>query len=160
MKKILILLMLMSVAVIGGGAVQEKRAESRAGGGMPMVMTMTMQNCPVSLADTDVAVLETPTGSVLSFTTKPENVAELRRLVEHMAAMHAGSSSSEAMMKGAMMAVTVKYEPIENGAQVTLTPKDPASLDQFQAQVRAHVERMKKGEHSMMSDTMQGMMRK
>jgi len=63
------------------------------------------------------------------------------------------------MMKGAMMAATVKYEPIENGAQVTLTPKDPASLDQFQAQVRAHVERMKKGEHSMMSDMMQGMMK-
>jgi len=158
MQKILILLMLMSVAVIVCGAVQEKQAEAPAGGGMPMMMTM--QNCLMNRADTDVAVLETPTGSVLSFSTKPENVAELRRRVEHMAAMHAGSSSSNAMMKGAMMAVTVKYEPIENGAQVTLTPKDPASLDRFQAQVRAHVERMKKGEHSMMSDTMQGMMRK
>lgn len=159
MKKILILLMLMSVAVIVGGAVQEKQAESPAGGGMPMMM-MTMQNCLMNLADANVAVLETPTGSILSFTTKPENVAELRLRVEHMAAMHAGSSSSEAMMKGAMMAVTVKYEPIENGAQVTLTPKDPASLAQFQAQVRAHVERIKKGEHSMMSDSMQRMMRK
>jgi len=156
MKKILILLMLMSVAAIVGAAVQEKQAESRAVGGMPMMM---MQNCLMNLSDTDVAVLDTPTSSVIRLTTKPENVAELRRRIEQMAAMHAGSSSSEAMMKGAMMAATVKYEPIENGAQVTLTPKDSASLDQFQAQVRAHVERMKKGEHSMMSDMMQGMMK-
>jgi hypothetical protein len=157
MKKILILLILMSVAVIVGGAVQEKQAESRAGGAMPM-MTM-MQNCLMNLADIDVAVLDIPSGSVLRLTTKPENVADLRRRVEQMAAMHMGNSSNEATMKGPMMAGTFKYEPIENGAQLTLTPKDPARLDQFQAQVRAHVERMKKGECSMMSDMMQGMMK-
>ena len=73
--------------------------------------------------------------------------------------MHSGQASSPAMMQGQMMPGTVKYEAIENGAKLTLTPKDPAKLAEFRAQVRAHVEKMQKGECSMMQDMMQGMMK-
>jgi len=98
------------------------------------------------------------TGISVSVTTKPENVAELRKRVEQMAAMHSGQASSPAMMQGQMMPGTVKYEAIDNGAKLTLTPNDPSKLAEFRTQVRAHVEKMQKGECSMMQDMMQGMM--
>jgi hypothetical protein len=72
---------------------------------------------------------------VLTFTNKPDKVAALQRRVERMARMHADGA---------------KYEAIENGARLTLTPKDPAKLAQFRDRVRAHVEGMKKGECPMM----------
>src|SRR5205814_677848 len=94
-----------------------------------------------------------------ALTTKPANLAELRRRVEQMAAMHSGERSSEAMAHGQMMPATVKYEAIESGARLTLTPKDPAILAKFRTDVRTHVEKMKNGECSMMQDMMQGMMK-
>ena len=75
-----------------------------------------------------------------------------------MAAMHSGDNKSAAMMQGQNMPGTVKYEAIENGARLTLTPKDATKLAEFRKDVRAHVERMQKGECSMMQDMMQGMM--
>ena len=59
------------------------------------------------------------------------------------------------MKHGQMMPGTIKHEPIENGARVTLTPKDPAKLADFRSQVRTHVERMQKGECSMIQGMMQ-----
>jgi hypothetical protein len=54
---------------------------------------------------------------------------------------------------------TVTYEATMEGAKLTLTPRDPAKLAEFRTQVRAHVEKMQKGECSMMQDMMQGMMK-
>jgi hypothetical protein len=141
----------LSAAGLQGGQTQPKPAPSMPG--------MAMMNCPMSLQGTAVAVADTPTGVTLSFTTKPENVVELRRRIEQMAAMHSGGNPSAAMMQGQIMPGTVKYEAIENGARLTLTPKDATKLAEFRKQVRAHVEQMQKGQCSMMQDMMQGMMK-
>jgi len=127
--------------------------------GMPGMSAPGMMNCPMNLQGTSVAVADIPTGIAVSITTKPENVAELQKRVEQMAAMHAGESSSPAMMQGQTMPGAVKYKAIRDGARLTLTPKDSAKLAEFRTQVRAHVERMQKGECSMMQDMMQGMMK-
>jgi hypothetical protein len=157
MKRALTLLMFVPVALFAAG-MQGGQTEQHQG--MPMQgMSQGMMNCPMNLQGTSVAVADTATGVTVSITTKPENVVELRKRVEQMAAMHSSQASTPSMMQGQMMPGTVKYEPIENGAKLTLTPKDPAKLAEFRKQVRAHVERMQKGECSMMQDMMQGMMK-
>jgi hypothetical protein len=142
---------LFAAGIQGGGQTEPKP-------GMPM-QGMSMMNCPMNLQGTTVAVANAATGISVSITTKPENVAEQRKRVEQMAAMHSGQASSPAMMQGQLMPGTVKYEAIDNGAKLTLTPKDPSKLAEFRTQVRAHVEKMQKGECSMMQDMMQGMMK-
>ena len=157
MKRVATLLMMAPVALFAAGT-QNTPAEQKPG--MPMQGAMQgMMSCPMNLQGTTVAVSDTPTGVAVSLSTKPENVTELRKRVEQMAAMHSGDSTSQAMMQGQMMPGTVKYEPISNGARITLTPKDPARLAEFRTQVRTHVEKMQKGECSMMQDMMQGMMK-
>jgi hypothetical protein len=153
MKNVLLMAILAPAAILAAG-MQADRVEP--GRGMPM--PGMMMNCPMNLQGTSVSVADTVTGVAVSFTTKPENVAELRKRVEQMAAMHGGQSSTAAMMQGQMMPGTVKYEVVENGAKLTLTPKDPSKLAEFRAQVRAHVEKMQKGECAMMQDMMKGMM--
>ena len=150
MKRVLAMLMLVPAALLAGGLQGGQTEQPKPG--------MAMMSCPMNLQGTSVTVADTATGVTVSITTKPENVADLRKRVEQMAAMHSGQPSSAAMMQGQMMPGTVKYEVIENGAKLTLTPKDQAKLAEFRAQVRAHVEKMQKGECSMMQDMMQGMM--
>ena len=149
MKKVLVMLMLVPAALSAGGL---------QGGPSGQKPGMAMMSCPMSLQGTSVTAADTATGVTVSITTtKPENVADLRKRVEQMAAMHGGQASSAVMMQGQMMPGTVKYEVIENGAKLTLTPKDSAKLAEFRTQVRAHVEKMQKGECSMMQDMMKGM---
>lgn len=154
MKRVLLIMMLvpslLSAAGLQGGQSEPKPAQAMPG------MSM-MMNCPMSLPGTEVAVADTPKGVTISITTKPENVVELRRRVEQMAAMHSSDRPGAAMMQGQMMPGTVKYEPIENGARLTLTPNDATKLAEFQKQVRGHVEKMQKGDCTMMQGMMQGM---
>jgi hypothetical protein len=118
-----------------------------------------MMACPMNVEGTSVAVTDTPTGVAVAITTsKPEDVAEVRRRAEQMATMHSIDRPSPTMMHGQTLAGTVKYESIEKGARLTLTPKDPSKLTEFRKEVRAHVERMQKGDCTMMQDMMQGMM--
>ena len=127
--------------------------------GMPMQGRGMMMACPMNLEGASVVTTDTTTGMAVSITTtKPENIAELRRRAEQMATMHSIDRPSQSMMQGQMLPGTVKYEPIENGARLTLTPKDPSKLAEFRKQVRMHVERMQKGDCTMMQDMMQGMM--
>jgi TusA-related sulfurtransferase len=151
-KKVLVLSILIPVALFAAGQQSQQTQPNRG-------MSSMMMSCPMSLQGTSVAVANTPTGLALSITTdKPENVAEVRRRAEQMAAMHSTDHPSQAMMQGQMMPGTVKYEAIDKGARLTLTPKDPSRLEEFRKQVRAHVEQMQKGECTMMMDMMQGMM--
>ena len=60
-------------------------------------------------------------------------------------------------MHGNMMPFSVKYEEIPNGARLTLTPKDPAKLEEFRNIVRHHAEHMNKHDCSMMQGMMGGM---
>jgi len=124
----------------------------------PNHMSM-MASCPTAVEGTSVAVADTPTGVAITMTTsKPENVADLRHRAEQMAAMHNTDRPTPMMMQGMMMPATVKYESIDKGARLVLTPKDPAKLTEFRKQIRTHVEQMQKGECTMMMDMMQGMM--
>jgi hypothetical protein len=108
--------MLMPLALFAAGIQPGGQTEPKPG--MPM-QGMSMMNCPMNLQGTTVAAANTATGISVSLTTKPENVAELRKRVEQMAAMHSGQVSSPAMMQGQMMPGTVKYEAIDNGAKLT-----------------------------------------
>jgi hypothetical protein len=115
-----------------------------------------MQNCPMKVPGTDLSVTNVENGITLTITTKSGDVADLRRRTESMAKMH--SASSNADIHGNMMALSVKYEEVPNGARLTLTPKDLAQLEEFRARVQQHAEQMKKSDCSMMQGMMQGMM--
>jgi hypothetical protein len=115
-----------------------------------------MQNCPMKVAGVDLAVANVDTGIALTITTKSGDVAELRRRTESMVKMH--TPSANASMHGGMMAFSIKYEEVPNGARLTLAPKDLAQLEEFRAKVRQHAEQMKQGDCSMMQGMMQGMM--
>ena len=104
MKRVTLLSIFVSGALAAAGA-QNPPASPKAGTPMPgMTQGMShgaMMSCPTSLEGTSVAVADTATGVTVTFTTKPENVAELRKRVEQMAAMHApAAAGSNAMMQG------------------------------------------------------------
>ena len=120
-------------------------------GPQPQMPIMSMN--PMNVPGTDLSVTDTKDGITLTITTKDGDVGDLRRRAENMAKMHGASSD----MHGGMMAFSVKYEEVPNGARLTLTPKDPAQLEEFRANVRQHAEQMKKGECSMMQGMMGGM---
>jgi hypothetical protein len=160
MKRAGLLWMLVPVALFAAGMQGGQGEQTAPKPGMPMQgMAPGKTSCPMNLEGTSVAVADTATGVAVTLTTKPENAADLQKRVEQMAAMHSGQPSSPAMMQGQMMPGTAKYEATKDGAKLTLTPKDPAKLAEFRAQVRAHVEKMQKGGCSMMQDMMQGMMK-
>ena len=153
MKNILLTVALAgSLASVAIAGVQHDSSEPQHGASN---MSM-MQNCPMKVAGSDISVADTTDGIRLTITTKTGDVADLRRRTENMAKMHSASSNTAA--HGQMMPFDVKYEDVSDGASVTLTPKDPARLEEFRAKVRQHAEQMKKGDCSMMQGMMQGMM--
>lgn len=116
-----------------------------------------MQHCPMIISGADIAVADTATGIAVTFTVKTADVKELQRRVERLANMRTMTPDTS-RMRARMIPGDVKYEAIPAGARLTLTPKDPAKLAEFRAQVRSHVEQMKKGNCAMMEEMMQGMM--
>lgn len=138
------------VAVASAAAQQPAGGRNMGPGGM-------MQNCPMSLTGVEVAVADTTNGIAVTFTAKPADVKELQRRVEGMAGMHGMAGNMPRMQGAAMLAGDVKYEARPDGARLILTPKDPSKLTEFRAQVRAHVEQMKKGNCAMMEEMMRGM---
>jgi hypothetical protein len=146
MNRIVVFFLLLFVGDFAAAGMQQKEMPS-----MPkMDMQTMMKDCPMSLPGTSLATSDTAEGIAINFTTRAENVSELRRRVERMAAMHGGMASNQGMMKSEMLPGRAVYEPIEMGAQLTMTPKDPAKLGEFRDQVRTHVEQMKKSGCSMM----------
>jgi hypothetical protein len=119
-------------------------------------MLQMMQNCPMKVEGVKVAVADTTNGIAVTITTESGNVGELRRRVELMATMHSPNGDKPAMMRNRMIAGAAKFEEVENGARLTLTPKDPAQLEAFRKQVREHAQRMEKGDCSMMQGMMGG----
>jgi hypothetical protein len=139
-------------AVVSAAAQQPTGARNMGQGGM-------MQNCPMNLSGVEVAVADTSNGISVTFTAKPADVKELQRRAERMADMHsmAGTGTMPHTQGPGMLAGDVKYEARPDGARLILTPKDPSKLAEFRAQVRAHVEQMKKGNCAMMEEMMRGM---
>lgn len=124
---------------------------------MGMNQAQMMQACPVKVEGTTVEAADSADGVAVTFTTKPANVADLQQRVERMANMHTAMGNMPGQQN--MIAGTVKYEAIPTGARLTLKPNDASRLKEFREQVRSHVEKMKKGDCSMMQDMMMhGMM--
>jgi hypothetical protein len=119
---------------------------------------MMMQSSPMMMGDVEVVASDSETGVSVLFTTKTGDVDELRWRVEHMSGMYATPGASRMMVGRNLVPGTAVYEAVPGGARVTLTPKDAAQLDEYRAQVRAHVNMMKDGDHSGMQEMMKGMM--
>jgi hypothetical protein len=115
-----------------------------------------MQDCPMKVVGADLGVADVENGIVVTITANSGDMAEIRRRTESIAKMH--SASPPAGKHGSMMALSIKYEEVPNGARLTLTPKDLAHLEEFRVKVRQHAEHMLKGDCSMMQGMMQGMM--
>src|SRR5688572_22854749 len=119
MKRVVSLWMLVPVALFAAGMQGGQRGQTAPKPGMPMQgMAQGMMSCPMNLQGTSVAVADTAAGVTVTFTTKPENVADLQKRVEQMAAMHSGQPSSTAMMQGQMMPGAAKYEATNDGAKL------------------------------------------
>src|SRR5262249_40862336 len=106
---------------------------------------------------TELSIDDVTRGIALTMTTKTGDLNQLRLRVESMAEMHsasAGAGMPGARMHGNNIPFSLKYEEVPNGARLTLTPQDPATLEEFRVRVREHEEQIKKGNCSMM----QGMM--
>jgi hypothetical protein len=155
------------------GMVSAGLSQTEAQHNMGPMMQM-MQNCPMQVHGAKVAVTDTTVGVDVTITTESGNVDELRRRVEYMAKMHSAHESKrhmgganpgptgrdhQMMRPTSMIAGTVTYEPVPNGAKLTLIPKDPGQLEAFRKQVREHAERMKKGDCPMMQGMEEGMRR-
>ena len=154
MKTILLTAALMvSFVSFAMGSSQHGAAEPQHGAPR---MSM-MQNCPMNTSGAEISVADTTNGVSLTITTKTGDVAELRRRSENMAKMHSAASGT-GMHGQMMMPFEVKYEDVADGSRLTLTPKDPARLEEFRTRIREHVEAMKKGDCSMMQGMMMGMM--
>jgi hypothetical protein len=152
-KNFVTLLILMSAAIFPTAAQDKQQKQNESA-----MRMMVSETCPLNLSGVEVTELDTPTGVEVNITTQTENVAELRRRVERFIAMHNNEHSTMPMMQRTVISGTVNYEPIENGARLTLTPTDPAKLSQFRTQVKAHIESAKKGECPMIENMMRGMM--
>lgn len=128
----------------------------------PAVMgSMSMQSCPMAIPGTQVSAADTPNGESITFTTSPDQAADLRARVAAMADMHNrhhgdGMGSMHGDMKhGQMMGggehmgmmpppSHAAVEDVEGGARIVVTPNDPADLDGLRSTVRIHAEHMQK----------------
>jgi hypothetical protein len=68
---------------------------------------MMQMNCPMQVQGAQVAVTDSANGVVVTITTESGNVDELRRRVEHIAAMPNANEDRTAMMPNGMIAATV-----------------------------------------------------
>jgi hypothetical protein len=148
--KTLILALGVMVASSNGAWARQDGADSHRN------MREMMQNCPMKLPNVKMSLEDTLDGIAITMTTESGNVDVLRRRIEHLAAMRNNSDGGRGMMRNRVVG-TAKYEPVPNGAKLTLTPRDPAQLESFRKRVRAHAECMQNGDCSMMQEMMRGM---
>jgi hypothetical protein len=120
--------------------------------------TMVHGACPTPLKGADVALADIPNGIVVTFITKPGNVAELQRSVEWLAnmqkAMAGGLELRERLLPG-----DVTYEPLPQGARLTFKSREADKTEEFRTQVRARVDQMTKDNCAMMENMMRAMTR-
>jgi len=152
-RNILVLTMVGALAIAVASAQNENSAGQRGMSQASMQSMQMMQACPIKVEGTAVAVTDTSNGIAVTFTAKLENVAELQSRVERMSTMHNAMSNTPGSQQH-MIAGTLKYEALPNGARLTLAPKDASKLKEFREQVRSRVEQMKKGDCSMMQEMM------
>lgn len=126
--------------------------------GAPPAGPPHMDMCPLDVTGAQVLVGDVDGGVALTFTTRGD-VRELRTRVHHMADMHAmhdmhrlhGDMAHDHMgtrpgIEMRMVPVEARVADIDGGAQVILTPIDPAQLDALRAEARGHAEMMHEGD--------------
>ena len=69
---------------------------------------------------------------------------------EHPQSMPAMPMMQNSPMHGQMIPFVATVEDVPDGVRITLTPKDPAKLEEFRSSVRKHVENMSQGGCDMM----------
>jgi hypothetical protein len=111
---------------------------------------METQECPMRIEGVNVTSTDTRDGVALTFTTDSGNVEELRRRVQRIAMMFSRRGRHPMRSSGRMIPADVKYEIVERGARVIMTPTDPTRLDALRKHVRAIADRMQKGDCLMM----------
>lgn len=127
-----------------------------------------MAMCPMSVPGTQVSAADAGDGETLTFTTTPDQAAELRSRVHAMAQMHNQHHAAGGMMGGAMGGTMGSGKPmegammppshaaavdLESGASIKLTPNDPADLQKLQSAARLHAQRMQQNGCGMMGQT-------
>ena len=121
-----------------------------------------VDQCPMHVAGTQVALSDTPTGVAIDFTTTGD-VGELRARVHHMASMHDQMSGGHdpGIMNDSSMMMPPSHaaaNDIDGGAHLVLIPVDPAQLDALRATAHRHVDMMRGGECPMMKMNNMNMM--
>lgn len=149
--------------VAHGATMSAPPEETAAPGG---TMGMSMAACPMAVPGTQLAAMDTQEGEALTFTTSPDRADELRARVRAMADVHnrhhaggmqgmQGSMQHGGMMGGgtgqagpgamAMMPPPSRatVRDVEGGAQLVVTPNDPADLERLRSTIRMHADRMR-----------------
>lgn len=151
--------------------VEAPAASAPAAGGHAMHGHGAGEACPMEVPGTTVSAQDVEGGVALAFTTSSPQVDEVRRRVQHMAAMTEGegiddtqgktpaeTGEHEGMHEGmhegakeetaplAEVVDSATAENIENGARLTLRTDDPAELAQLRQRAREHAQMMARGE--------------
>jgi hypothetical protein len=148
--------LMLSAALLLGTIGLVNAQHSQTGTQHDMGHMQMMQNCPMHVQGAKMVVADTTTGVAVEFTSEPGKVAELRRKLEFMATMRDANGNTKPMMRGQMISATERYEETADGGRIIFTPTDPSQLEELRKQVRAHTERMEKGECPMMQGMMGG----
>jgi hypothetical protein len=132
---------------------ETRPAPAKSGGMMGHDMT---KMCPMAVAGTTSRAEDVEGGAAMVFTTTGD-VAELRRRVTRMAAMH-NQPPQEGGKPGGMMGGEMKMpqataltEDVEGGARLVLTAKAPEKVAELREHVRNHAAKMASGHCPMMS---------
>jgi hypothetical protein len=134
------------------------------------MLTTLRQRCPMVVDGAVVEVSDTERGVALLFTTETGDIGDLRRRVQGMASRyqgqdgrggfrwrHMGHGQGRGMKSktrpmgttdghGPLPSLTAAVVDVDQGVQLTLTPKDASALEQLREHVRAHQIRMEAGE--------------
>lgn len=141
---------LAALLLVGCAGAQKPKHEHRGG---PMSMV-----CPMPVPGTTVAAADIEGGAALTFITTGD-VNELRLRIRRMAELNnehpprhrdgdlrPNPGGEPADMHEQMPDTTATAEDLENGAQLTLVPKNPADLTLLRDHLRQHADKINRGD--------------
>jgi hypothetical protein len=108
------------------------------------MLTKVRQRCPMDIDGAEVEVSDTESGVALLFTTETGDIDDLRQRFQGMASRY--QAQDKAHGHGAIPSLHAAVVDVNQGVQLTLTPKNASGLEQIREHVRAHQSRMEAGE--------------
>ncbi len=119
------------------------------------------KSCPFGVSGADVVVNDTPDGVVMTFTTTPDKLSDLRERVADAAAMHGpgeqvGKGHEDSSTTGAKHGeggnhglkamqfppMRATMDKVDNGAKLTLSAQVPADVPALRAKARERAKAM------------------